>query len=323
MRSRTAAVLFLVLLLTILAACGEDGRYGATFINQGIHEIDSGQTMVGELYVAGGEVTIQADAHVNGSIYVLGGTVVIDGSIDGDVAALGGAVELTDRALIAGDLYTAGSDLTRAPGADVRGGVTEVDGSGLGVADASRSTTLAGWLAGTLVAIVGFSLLAGLIVQLMPRMTGRVAETAVSYPLMSGSLGILLLLVLPILLVFMAFTIVLIPFAILGVILLGIAGFYGAVGLARGAGEAVSRRAGRTFTPTIQVIAGMALLVVITSLISLIPFVAEITFALLGALTLGAVVLSGFGLRSYRPPNLDVAGEADDQPASMSQPVQR
>lgn len=291
----------------MLAACGEDGRYGVTFVNQGDHVVQPDERMVSDIAVAGGTMALETDSHLTGNVYLFGGELSVDGTVDGDVAALGGSISLGDSSHISGDFFVAGSEVERSPGATVAGEETELSSQELMAAQASPSLT--GFLWQLISTTLLTALLAALTVRLMPTLTRRLSHTSTNFPLVSGALGILLLLVLPIFLVFMAFTIVLIPATIAGAILLAILVTYGVIGVGRGIGERIARWRDWQVGPALAATIGTSLIVVLLNVAGLIPFAGEVLLALVGAIGLGGVVLSGFGRRVYEPPEYEIASD--------------
>jgi hypothetical protein len=88
------------------------------------YTLESGRILEGDLNVLGGVVEIQKDASVNGNLFVLGGQVTIDGTINGNLVAVGGSVSLEGHAVINGDVVSPGSHISREPGAVIQGNET-------------------------------------------------------------------------------------------------------------------------------------------------------------------------------------------------------
>jgi hypothetical protein len=304
-----ARLLSLLLLgAVMLAACGEDGRYGITFINQGDHVLEPNEQMVSDIAIAGGTMEVEDEAHVSGTIYLFGGELMIDGTVDGDVAALGGSISLGDNSHISGDFLVAGSEVEQLPGATIAGEETALSSQELVASQSSRSLT--GFLWQMVMTTLLLGALAGLSVKLMPTLTRRLSRTSTAFPLISGALGLLLLLVLPIFLVFMAFTIVLIPATIAGLVVLAVLVAYGVIGVGRGIGERIAHRREWHIGSALAAMIGTSLIAVLLNVAGLIPFAGEISLAIVGAIGLGSVVLSGFGRRIYEPPDYDMATDA-------------
>ncbi len=146
-----------VLLLLVLSAADaatptEKFRSGNEVV------IPAGETVPHDLYVSGG--TIRVDGRIEGDLIVAGGQVDLTGPVTGDVAAAGGNVTLSGP--VAGDVRAAGGTIT------VRGPVGEdlmVGGGRLLVASSGRvgedlifstgQTTLEGMVAGSVLGTTG------------------------------------------------------------------------------------------------------------------------------------------------------------------------
>jgi hypothetical protein len=116
-----------------------------------------------------------------------------------------------------------------------------------------------------------------------------------------AAMGILVGIVGPILLVFMAFTVILIPATLIGLVIGALMVAYGWIGFGRAFGRwLVDRlnlqvgRAGRAFLGTL-------VFMILIDLISIIPFVGSLIALLAVTIGLGAVMLTRFGLREFVP----------------------
>ena len=210
-------------------------------------------TVEGDLEAIGGSVVIEPGAEVTGDVEATGGNVRIDGDVDGSVNASAGAVYVGQAASIGGTLEAGagtivvagtvdgnarlgGGSITLAPsatvggdveysvgengeftneGADVAGSATEnpdLDvggGGGIGLPD----------FAGPVFGVYGFlvNLLVGaLLLLILPRTSGRVANAVSEEPLRTGAMGLGALIGVPILLGLLAITIVGIPVTLAG-----------------------------------------------------------------------------------------------------------
>jgi cytoskeletal protein CcmA (bactofilin family) len=155
---RTALVAC-VLVAAVLAWLGQDRPAAAAQFMAGASvQIPAGTTIDGDLYIAGGTVTVLGNVHgdlvadaallnvvggVDGSVIVaagraeirgriahavraLGGVVAIYGRVDGDVVAAGGVVTLVEGATVGGDVVAAGGSVTVIDSATVDGNVRGV-----------------------------------------------------------------------------------------------------------------------------------------------------------------------------------------------------
>ena len=90
-----------------------------------------------------GDVVVNEGEEVSGQVVAVLGSVRIDGEVGHQVVAVLGTVELGPHAVVHGDVVTVGGRLRRAPGAQVRGSVTEVSLGDLGARSISRGCD--GW----------------------------------------------------------------------------------------------------------------------------------------------------------------------------------
>jgi hypothetical protein len=155
---RTALVAS-VLVAAILALLGQDRPAAAAQFMAGASvQVPAGTTIHGDLYIAGGKVSVLGTVHgdlvgeaallnvvgdIDGSVTVaagraeirgriahavraLGGVIAIYGRVDGDVVAAGGAVTLVEGAAVGGDVVAAGGMVTVVNSATVDGNVRGV-----------------------------------------------------------------------------------------------------------------------------------------------------------------------------------------------------
>lgn len=121
--------------------------------------------------VAGGEVSVLGA--VDGYLQAAGGRVYIDGTVGGDVDVAADRVELGPDARIGGGLsYVSRKEIVLDPGAQVKGAI-ERRLAPLPRHSAARAVRALRW-----VWTAGLMLLAGVLVAVMPRFFGSVAESA-------------------------------------------------------------------------------------------------------------------------------------------------
>ena len=113
----TVLVLGLIFPLSVSAAPIEDDR---TVLGSS-YTLESGRILDGNLKVIGGVVEIEEDASITGNMFILGGLVNIDGTIEGDLIAVGGTVTLEEHAVVEGNLVSPGSYINQDEGAVVQG----------------------------------------------------------------------------------------------------------------------------------------------------------------------------------------------------------
>lgn len=83
--------------------------------------LDEGEREDGDVAVLGGSVEIRQGATLDGDLAVLGGDVKVGGYITGDVVVLGGDVDILAQAHIEGDCVFFGGDVSTADGAQIDG----------------------------------------------------------------------------------------------------------------------------------------------------------------------------------------------------------
>ncbi len=207
-----------------------------------IRRVSNGRVRVG------GSITVEEDEEVNGAVVAIGGNVDINGRVHEAVVAVGGAVRLGPKAEILGDVTTVGGSVSRDPNAVVRGQVNEVEFPSI------RLRPLRPWsfhvepwwygthwrgvrLAGTLIRMGLFTLLAALILLLLPRGVERIDRAVRTEPVKAALIGFFAQLIfVPLLIVtvlFLAISIigipllVLVPFAVLAFFVALLMGFTG------------------------------------------------------------------------------------------------
>ena len=103
-----------------------------------LHARDGDQVHVGRSITvsedenAGSLVCVGCSIRMEGTcedVVAVGGSIMVDGTVKGDVVAVGGGVLLGDNASVSGDVVTVGGHLSRHPNAVVKGDVSEQSGA--------------------------------------------------------------------------------------------------------------------------------------------------------------------------------------------------
>jgi hypothetical protein len=280
-----------------LAGCGERGSIGGLLVLEGRHTIDGGTTLAGDLFVLDGSVRLRPGGRITGSAFVLGGEVVIGGNIEGDIAVIGGRLRLTDEATITGGLRRGGGQVAQADGATIGSELVSpvaVDAL-IGLTRPTRDArSVSAWL---IIQLAVLALLAAVAVRVARRGIVRMGDAVRAQPMVPLAVGVLGLIVGLSLLVFMVFTVVLIPVAML----LATAGMVGtALGFVSLGVLAVRRTLGPTALGgrmSIQGAAGSVALAVAVLFVSRAPVIGEMTVAVASATSLGAWLVTRFGTR--------------------------
>lgn len=278
-----------------------EGRYSLTVITQNAHTISADQVSLGQIVVAGGTVTVGAGAVHRGTMLTVAGDLLVQGTVDGDLLALGGAVTLGPESTVTGDVQVAGADVTREPGAVVGGEVTDQTALDEGTGEPAGTSVL-GRIVWLVVTSAGMAASAWVLVRLLPRASGRVRRAAMDFPLISGALGTLVLLTAPAFLVAMAFTLVLIPLALVLLVPLALIVGYGLIGLGLGVGSRLTRSTRWRPSRPAAAAWGTGALVAALHIVAVLPTAGFLAFGAASAVGTGAALLTGLGTRAYTPP---------------------
>ncbi|MDY6877651.1 MAG: polymer-forming cytoskeletal protein [Chloroflexota bacterium] len=287
----------------------------------------------GDLVVFNGDVTLESGSRVTGSVVVWNGDANVEGTVEEDLIVSGGDIYLGESARVQGDVVCSWDcDVEQEKEAHVDGRIVE----GIPLRDlrldrwrgfprppvtlpspptswVSGPKQVLGWVLGVMRDVVGILVIAavaGLVALIWPHQTRQVGNTVVKAPWPSFGMGLLTLAAATALIIILAITICLSPFAALAALALGAAGLFGWIGV----GILVGERLLQTLqTPENKTeIAPMWAAGLGTLLITLIGVGLSAAFCLavfgwvmifaLGCLGLGAVVLTRFGTAAYAPP---------------------
>jgi cytoskeletal protein CcmA (bactofilin family) len=302
----------------------------------------SGETLRGDLTVFGGDVMLEANSRVEGNVNIFGGSVVIAGIVTGDVSVVGSDAQILPTAKIQGDMVRVNSTVNRAAGAVVGGRETTMDVPFLPRATEPDRVVVSyrtgeergpfGWfvslMANAFIALIGvilITLFTLALVALLPSNVAQAASTATNYWLMSGAVGALTIVAVPIVALILAVTICLIPIALVLLLIYGVAILAGWAISARIVGERVMRALNRgDWTPLGQALAGAVLL----ALLGTAPIIGSIVGFIAAALGLGALILTRAGTQPYVPQSMpagvsaapSVAPSVAPQPAPPEAP---
>jgi hypothetical protein len=200
----------------------------------------------GDVVRFGGTVNVAEGETIPGDVVVIGGAARVYGTVNGEVVVVGGSAELRPKADVDGDVVVVGGALRRDPGARIGGELQEVGVGPININWGGPGREFREWvgagpfgrtisLVSTLVRVGVVCLLAALVMLFARDYTERIVNRAVAEPFKAGAVGFLAqILFVPVLIVtciLFAVTIIgiplllLIPFAILGLIVLALVGF--------------------------------------------------------------------------------------------------
>jgi hypothetical protein len=328
--------LFLILTLIVLCLAGPTtpalakGLQDDKVVAGGEYTLTDGDTLNGNLVVLGGSVVLEEGSLVDGSVVIVGGSSELAGEVAGDVVVFGGSVNLLETVVIEGDLVRSGGSIDAEEGYEVQGNETQSipDSSAFpfiadnpaevptptpvtavqdGVEGLLRELLRIMWAFISAFMLALFAgLLAMVVVALMPEPLTRVTAAMTQAPVVSGGLGLLTLIAVPVLAVLVmvitlfCFT----PVSFVAMLVYVVAIFLGWLALGALLGERiVGAFKSQTISPVLAAGIGTFLLTWFVNLFNVWPGVGEffgsITSVLLAAFGLGAVVLTRFGLRPY------------------------
>ncbi len=329
-------------------------------IHFGPYTLDSEQYTAGDLVVFGGPVRILEDAELDGDLVVFGTFELETGAfVDGEVVVMGNA---DIAGTVAGDIFTAGSltlrSTARAEGDVASAGVIDrhEDAVVLGtigpVAEGevvfpedipfvfpfvwprARVTAASWWIrtAGNmlrgLARVVVLSILALVVMSLWPDQAERMGRVIEENPLTSFGVGLLSLIVGTLVILLLAITICLSPFAVVGIIAIAIAALLGWISLGLIVGKRVLTSLFDQTAPN-PVTAGIVGTALVTFLMALARPIGLLHVLLLFVLVppaVGTVVLTRFGSRPYATTGRVTSSRSPEPlpvtPPSVPQPVE-
>lgn len=313
-RSTKFALLFLLLALFAWpsAARAQDGD-GDKFVFGDTYELADGESLNGNLFVFGGIATIDDGATVNGNITVMGGTLRMDGEVDGDINAMGGLVSLGESAEVDGNVNVAAAQLRQDDGAVIRGEVNTLNSGNLPVVPPNlpgpqvqvnpNPLLTAIWEAiWTFLRSFIWMAVAVLVVLFLPKQVERTTQAVTAAPLISGGLGLLTVVIVPLVIAGMAITLILIPVSLITALLLALAWGFGVVVIGTETGRRLMVLFNQQWALPVAAALGTFLLTLVINVISnLIPCIGWLAPAVVGMVGLGAVLLTRFGTQPYPP----------------------
>jgi hypothetical protein len=287
---------------------GEDMRIisGDQVITGDNFILHSNEALHGDLTVFGGNAMLEEGSRVEGNITVFGGNADISGSVTRNLTVIGGITYLRSSAQILGNENIMGGQIQRDPGAVVNGPGSRFSGPFFGGMFPFQGRSLfqtlfdiIGNIFSVIFSVFLITLLAIAVVALFPVNVARVAETAQQQWLVSGSVGILSFVAVPVVVAVLAVTICLIPAAVVLAIAWTLGILVGWAIIARICGERLAIGFNkRNWTMIGQTAFGAVAL----GLLGAIPIIGWLIGLAAAALGLGALILTRVGTSSYPPP---------------------
>ncbi len=307
----------MVLLALVVTGCQTSAEDFDSFSMASSYTLRAGEERAGDQVILAGTIVLEAGSVVDGGITLLGEKVTLDGEVRGEAVAVADRLTAGDEAHITGDLVVCAKSLELSDAARIDGQVREeCNRSGR----ASVANTInSGWESwrGSVLFRMGavisgslfFGALSALLTAILPRSLVRMSESIYRAPVIAGGVGMLtmlaatgltvvygisLLLILPL---------VLLPLVILAWLVIGALSVLGWVALVGPFGVALLRRAGLEGQPHMVAAAvggvALSLLLRVWSIFWFTAWIGLLATALLGAIGLGAVLLTRAGTRPY------------------------
>ena len=176
-------------------------------------------TVTGDVATGSGHVEITDTARVGGDLDLGTGYLVVDGQVGGDVRASAERIVLGQNADVGGEFRYDAASFSQDPASTVAGGVVEDPELG---GDTGDEFAVPSWL-GIVYGLLANLLLGVLLLAVFPSFAAGVAARVSERPLVSGGVGLLTLVAVPILLVLIAVTVVGIPLSLFGAVGFGAA----------------------------------------------------------------------------------------------------
>jgi len=303
----------------------------------------------GDLVIFNGDVTLEVGSRVEGSIVIWNGSADVEGTVEGDLIVSGGDIYLGKSARVQGDVVCSWNcEVEQEEEARVDGRIVEgIPLRGLRLERwrgfpwtpipvpspptswVSGPTQVLAWTLRVMRDVVGILVIAavaGLVALIWPHQTMQVGKAVVEAPWPSFGVGLLTTVAATTLIIALAITICLSPFAALAALALGAAGLFGWIGVGAVVGERLLQALNaRGIAPLWAAGLGTLLITLIgmglSAAFCLAPFGWLIIFVL-GCLGLGAVVLTRFGTTAYAPsrPTPSPPVPATDEELEPSEP---
>lgn len=276
------------------------------------YTLKSGQTLDGSLVIIGGNGVVESGATVNGDIALVGGNLDFGGVVNGSISFIGGNASLRSGATVSGDINSLGGNLEGEQLANITGEIRSMTPRALlfnldtpDVSNVPRRGLVSalgdffGSLLARVLQILGMAVLALLLGLIIPRPLKRVSDSLTAQPWLSGGVGLLSIVIVPIILVLLSITIILIPITLLTSFALGVAVVFGWIAVGYWVGERMADLLKTDWADAVSAGLGTLLLAVAVWLVSYIPCIGWLSVPIVTSLGLGGVILSRFGTLVY------------------------
>jgi len=303
-KNKTFAILILIPLLLIgctVIPSQNDSDNGTLVIGE-VYTLESGKIIQGNLAIIGSSFTMEEGSQVIGDISLIGSTTQISGQVKGDIFAFSGSSTLESSAVVDGDFNQLFHRLNQRAGSKITGEISTYSSTQAIQPVWSGFSFLLPFLSNPekiinsrLVLSAVFLFIACLVAYLLPKPTRNVMRTIQNQPGISWGVGFLMLLAVPIVILILAITICLSPFALVLLVAFLVASLFGWIALSALLGELMNRWFYLKMPSVLQTLVGGVLIALMISLLTLIPVVGWFFVFLVGCYGLGGVISSRFG----------------------------
>jgi cytoskeletal protein CcmA (bactofilin family) len=156
--------------------------------------------VAGRVWLAGGDVEVRG--RIGKALRVAGGRIRLDGQVDGDVDLVGGEVKIGSGARISGRLtYRSRRQAQIDPGAQITGGITYIEPK------LARAVGRTASIVVTVAGLLWLMVTGAILLLLFPGVFARSARTIATNPWKSLGLGLAVLVVTPVVVMVLFFTV--------------------------------------------------------------------------------------------------------------------
>ncbi len=291
-------VLFIALTF-LLSACQGVDSYSGRIIFSGEHHLRGEVANYGDLVILEGSVQIAPLSRVTGSVYMIGGELTLFGEVEGNLTILDGSLTLGPESTINGDLNLGSSDVTRQPGSQILGEITE--GFALPTEWVRQAPTLSEQVRSFLLQTGLMLLLALFLRRFLPRPLRRIELTLIEHPLVSVTVGTLSAVIGLVLFIQLAFTVILIPVSIAGLALMFLLVTVGWIAIGGLLANAVEARLPSRIASSLLYLLSVSLISLIVDGLGYVPVIGAPLVLLSASAGIGSALLTRFGYQMYTP----------------------
>jgi hypothetical protein len=308
-------VLTVVALIT--AGCSSDSGDDEGFSLRRSYKLKSGAQLDGDQVVVAMNIDLGSGSQIDGNVTLTGNDITLAGAINGDVVAVTDKMLVDDTAHVTGDLIVCAKDFQRSPRALIDGEIKEeCTDSGTVSAGNVLESAWDSWrgssffrVSSVIIGSLLFGALAALSALVFPAPLVRMSESVQRSPVRAGGIGFLTMLVAVGLTVLygisllLVLPIVLLPFVMVGWIVVILFSLLGWVALAVPFGVYLTRLVGMDKQPRMVAAAvggiALALLLRLWSVFWFTAWIGILATVVLGSIGLGAVILTQVGTKPY------------------------